>query len=242
MKKTALYLLYSFSLLLTVVAFLFSCIVTMSDGQGALIFAVTIPVMGVLLFVAGFSGRELDKTKSPPTNLKKIPTILVIAIATFFVISMVPGLNRLSSSFMGFVGKTFEFATGKTPYTYFKERKSFPNLLKLKLDESRDGQINFDLLNVTFAWDKFCIFGPNTSNDQAKKVLNMDWNIEERSTIAHSDSINALVFLYQGKLNVVIDLARTLADFENPNRCFDRSQTHFLFRKDQSGRTFILLP
>lgn len=143
---------------------------------------------------------------------------------------------------MALVGKTFELTTGKTPHAYFRDRKSFPNLLKQKLGESKDAQINFDLLNVTFAWDKVCIFGPYTNNDQAKKTLNMDCNIEERSTIAHSDAVNALVFLYQGKPNVVIDLSRALADFKNPNRCFDRSKTHFPFGRDQSGRVLILLP
>lgn len=214
----------------------------MSDGQGALIFAVTIPAMVVLLTVARISGRALDKANTPSTKFKKAPTLLFIAILGFFVFSLVPGLNRLNSHFLGFVGKTFELTTGKTPYAYFKERKSFANLLKQKLDESKDGQINFDHVGVTFAWDIVCIFGPYTNNDQAQKVLNINWNIEERSAIAHSDSINALVFLNHGKPNLVIDLNRDLADFKNPNRCFDRSQTRFPFNKYQNSQIVIQLP
>jgi hypothetical protein len=101
--------------------------------------------------------------------------------------------------------------------------------------------VSFATLGVTFAWDRVCVFGPYTDRAKAASVLQLDWNIEERSQIAMSDSVNALVFLYQGKVNQVVDLKRGIADFKALDRCFAREHTTFRVEVDADGRK-ILVP
>lgn len=86
-----------------------------------------------------------------------------------------------------------------------------------------------------------CIFGPYTNNEKVKSVLNMNWNIEERSQIHVSDSVNALVFLYQGSVNQVVDLKRGITDFTDLDMCLSRNQANFKIRTDASGRRILTL-
>jgi len=95
----------------------------------------------------------------------------------------------------------FEAASGKTPYAYFKERRSFGRLLEKQLEKSGINEIDFATIGATFARDSICIFGPYTKNEKAKSVLGSDWKIEEQSEIHFSDSVNARVFLFEGKVN-----------------------------------------
>jgi hypothetical protein len=140
---------------------------------------------------------------------------------------------------MDIVGRVFTYATGKTPYVYFKDRASFPNKLTDALKENN--RIVLSNLDVTFAWDKVCIFGPYTNNEKAKTILQMDWNVEDRSEIHYSDSINALVFIYQGKVNNVVDLRRGIADFRSVDLCLSREQTAFDVELDGNGIKYLRL-
>ena len=69
----------------------------------------------------------------------------------------------------------------------------------------------------------------------------MNWNIEERSEIHFSDSVNALVFLYQGSVNQVVDLKRGIADFKDLDICLPRNQANFELRTDANGLTILML-
>ena len=242
MKNPGWTSLFYISLLLTIAVFIFSCIITMSDAQGALVFVMAIPVMLGLLLAARFAGGRLDIARSPSTNLRQVPIYFLAFLILFFVTAMVPGLRGFNSAVMDLIKRPFELATGKSPYSYFRERKSFANLLRQKLQETNDSHVDFDQIQVTFAWDKVCIFAPYTNNEKAKAILNMDWNIEGRSPVAHSDSINCLVFIFQGKVNAVVDLDRSLVDFDHSSQCYDRSETHFPLTTDHHGKVVISLP
>lgn len=124
---------------------------------------------------------------------------------------------------------------------FFKERASFPTKLSAQLKKENQKTIIFSDLDVTFAWDKVCILGPYTNKAKAKSVLNMNWNIEERSQIHVSDSVNALVFLYQGSVNQVIDLKRGIADFQDLDMCLNRNQANFEIRTDPNGLRILTL-
>ena len=236
MKTNLKFLLFLSLILATILIFIFSCVVTLSDGQGALIFIFSIPLMALFLIVSWFLAKQLDQVKS--FNLKKITLVISVLIASFFISAPLPVVNKIPSGFMFIVGELFTFTTGKTPYTYFKDRKSFTNLLTQELSLAKN-DIELHNLSVTFAWDKLCIFGPYTNNQMAKELLKLDWNIEDRSKIHESDSINALVFLFEGKVNNVIDLNRSLADFENVDTCIDRNQTNYLITKDKNNRLVL---
>ncbi|MFO0779712.1 MAG: hypothetical protein U0223_19140 [Nitrospira sp.] len=216
------------------IVFLFSCAVTLSDGQGVLIFIFSLPVIALLLSLSWAITRKMEHGDS----LERWPKRLASCLVLFFVFLLIPGLNVVPHAFLALVGKSFQLALGKTPYVYFKERNSFDKHLEREL-RKQPNRVDFDLLGVSFAWDHVCVFGPYTNNAQAREVLHIDWNIEERSEIGHSDSINSLVFLFEGKVNTVIDLRRAVADFKSVDRCWDRRQATFQVTHDPNNRTIL---
>lgn len=225
--------------LITFLIFTASCVITASDGQGAFIFIFTIPMMAALLFGAALLARKSRAAHGSRFRLELIPKIFSVFLVFFFVSAFIPGVRIIPGAVMGLIAGAFTQATGKTPYVYFKERASFPNRLLEKLKTEK--VIVFSEVDVTFAWDKVCIFGPYTNNAKAQSILKLDWNIEERSQIQSSDSINALVFLYQGKVNQVVDLYRGTADFKELDLCLDRPQSNFNLETDAQGRKVLSL-
>lgn len=233
--------IFTFILLLVsaFLAFLFSCVVTMSDGQGALIFIFTLPLITLLLGGALLLARSIDKNKKLGFSFQLLPKVSLFFLLLFIVLSFIPILNFAPQTFLKYVGISFESITGKTPYLYFRERNSFPSHLSKSLSSPAIKEIDFSSLGVSFAWDKLCIFGPYTDNAKARRVINLDWNIEDRSEIHYSDSINALVFLFEGKVNQVVDLKRGIADFSKLDFCVDRNQTLFSMSLDGNGRKLL---
>ena len=227
--------------LLTLIIFLASCVITLTDGQGALVFAVSIPAMSILLFCALMFSRKLKANNHSTWRIEYFQKIVSAFLIAFFISLLVPGLRKLPDTFMNLVGTTFTYATGATPYAFFKERASFPTKLSAQLQKESQKTIIFSDLDVTFAWDRVCIFGPYTNNAKAKSALNMNWNIEERSEIHVSDSVNALVFLYQGSVNQVVDLKRGITDFTDLDMCLNRNQANFEPGTDVSGRRILTL-
>jgi hypothetical protein len=185
--------------------------------------------------------RKLRANNHSRWRIDYFPKIVSAFLIAFFVSLLVPGLRTLPDTLMNLVGTTFTYATGATPYAFFKERASFPNKLSAQLKKENQKTILFSDLDVTFAWDTVCIFGPYTSNEKAQSVLHMNWNIEERSEIHLSDSVNALVFLYQGSVNQVVDLKRGIADFTDLDMCLSRNRANFGLRTDASGRRILTL-
>ena len=216
------------------IVFLFSCVVTLSDAQGALIFIFSLPVIALLLSLSWAIARKMGNGGS----LERWPKLSASSLVLFFVFSWIPGLNVVPDAFLDLVGKSFQLALGKTPYVYFKERNSFAQLLDRELGK-QPNRVDLGLLGVSFAWDHVCVFGPYTNNAQAREVLHIDWNIEERSEIGHSDSINSLVFLFEGKVSTVIDLRRAIADFKSVDRCWDRRQAAFQVTRNPNNRTIL---
>lgn len=239
LKNLILILLAALSSLLALTLFLFSCIVTLSDGQGVFVFIFSLPIIGILLSLSWFLSARWTSSFPGRSVFIFLPRGIFGGILVFFVLMMVPGLNLIPSGFLSFVGKSFESVTGKSPYVYFRERKSFPVLLENKLNQEPIQTLNLSDLDVTYAWDEICIFGPYTNNEKAKSVLKLEWNIEDFSDIASSDSVNALVFLYQGKVNKVVDLKRSLVDFDDLDRCSLREKTQFEIRRNDSNRRIL---
>jgi len=224
---------------LVALLFLASCVVTLSDAQGALVFVFSLPIMGGLLLIAWLLARKAEGYPGASRRLARVPRYFGYFLGAFLVTALIPGVQLLPAAFMGGVGAAFTQVVGATPYAFFKERASFPNKLKNALAENK--RVAFSELGVTFAWDTVCVFGPYTNEQKAKEILKMDWNIEERSQIYHSDSINALVFLYQGKVNQVVDLSRGLADFQRVDLCLPRPQASFELELDADGRKVLRL-
>lgn len=234
-------ILYILLLLFTIAIFLFSSVVTLSDGQGALIFGITIPVIAILLIIAWFMARSLKKNQKTNLPLEKIPVAFAVILILFFAMSFIPTLNKIPSEYLRIVSILFETTTGKTPYLYFRERKSFIRLLSNVLEDQNKMEIDFSLLDVSFAWDKVCVLGPYTNNQQAKNILNLDFNIENRSEVHNSDSITALVFIFENKVNQVVDLRRDIADFNKYEFCIEKDKSKFRLLSDSNKRRILEL-
>ena len=69
----------------------------------------------------------------------------------------------------------------------------------------------------------------------------MNWNTEDRSQISFSDSINVLVFIYQGSVNHVVDLKRSVANFKNAEICLPREQANFEVEVDANRLKYLKL-
>lgn len=238
-RRTALSLLVGLLLICSVLALLFSCIVTASDGQGALIFIFTLPLMAVLLFVSQLLARHITKEAASFRPLLTTTIVLSWAQGLFFVMLLIPGLQVVPQTAIGFLGKAFSAVTGKSPYAFFRDRKAFATLLAKELEQSESTSVDLGALEVTFAWDRVCILGPYTNNARAKEVMGLDFDLESRSDIEHSDSVNALVFLYEGKVNNVVDLKRGVTDFKVLDVCLERRETVFLRSRDANGLPFL---
>ncbi len=241
MQKTALLLSYLIFLFITLIVFVGSCLVTLTDGQGAMVFIFSIPVMILLLFLSWVIGSKLVKNFGANKRLLLASKTFSASIALFFLFLFIPVLRPIPDTFFDFIGKTFEHFVGKTPYQYVRERNSLPQILIRTIAKKDNKSIKFSELDVTYAWDKMCIFGPYTDNQKARSILGIDWNIEDRSEIKFSDSINALVFLYQGKVNHVVDLRRGIVDFKNLDLCIQRERSQFELSTDGNSRKILVL-
>ena len=226
-------------ILFSILIFLASCIVTLSDGQGFFIFFISLPIIATLLSAGTFLGKRIDIKNSSSIRFSLLPKLLAAFIFLFFLFSLIPGLRILPDVFMNVVERSFVAVSGKSPRIFFEERASLPNKLRKEMTQKR--KINFSDLELTFAWDKVCIFGPYTNNKKAKSVLNLDWKIEEHSEVHFSDSVNALVFLYQDNVNKAVDLNRGIADFKNLDLCLSRETAHFEVKFDKNGLRYLEL-
>lgn len=241
MKKIARLFLYTIFLLTVVVLFIGSCLIALTDGQGAIVFVFSIPAIALLLFFSWIVANNLINVFAVDRRLLLMPKILSLSIALFILFSFLPFLRPIPETFMEILGKTFKYFVGKTPYQYARERSSLPNVLNRKIAKMENRVLNFSDLDVTYAWDKMCILGPYTDNQRAKTVLGIDWNIEDRSEIKYSDAINSLVFLYQGKVNHVVDLKRGIIDFKNLDLCIERERSQFEMSIDRNSRKILSL-
>ncbi len=225
------------SIAIALMLFIFSCVVMLTDGQGALIFIFTLPITIALLVLSAVMLKKVDTNHPFLASLQLVPKIASGCLAAFFVFSFIPGLQHLSGFFLKGVETTFTYITGKTPRVFFQDRASFPTKLSEALKDHKT--VSLSELDVTFAWDKFCVLGPYTDNQKAKSILGLDWNIEDHSEIHFSDSINAVVFFYEGRVNKVVDLKRGIADFKNLDTCFAREKTNFEVMSDTNGRLVL---
>lgn len=239
MNRYLLFFFFALGIVVTGCSFIFSCVVTLSDAQGAFVFIFTIPIMVAALAISYVSGRKLAKLQHTFRSIYKIPVFISLAFILFFLCSFISVLRPLPDTVLKFVGVTFESVTGMSPYLYFKTKKSFTYLLSEKLKETDQSKISFSEMDVSFAWDRVCIFGPYTNKDKARLVLNLDFDIEKRSGIHVLDSVNALVFLFEGKVNQVVDLERSIVDFSEVDMCYDRNNATFKITLDGKGRRIL---
>lgn len=78
------------------------------------------------------------------------------------------------------------------------------------------------------AWQRVCIFQPYSNNDLAKQTLGFEWDLEQKTSISSSDSMNLLVFVEGKEVITYVEHPRNLGDFEGlSGQCFDREDAKF---------------
>ncbi|MBX3348052.1 MAG: hypothetical protein KF747_04840, partial [Nitrospira sp.] len=90
--------------LLTLIIFLASCVITLTDGQGALVFVASIPAMSILLFCALMFSRKVQAINPSMWRIDYFPKIVSAFLIAFFISLLVPGLRKLPDTFMNLVG------------------------------------------------------------------------------------------------------------------------------------------
>ncbi len=83
-------------------------------------------------------------------------------------------------------------------------------------------------------WERICFFGPYSHNAIAEKSLGFQWDIEEKTSIASSETVNVLVFVKGQTVVIFTEHPRNLGDFaELSDQCFDRTEAVFVRNKER---------
>ena len=83
-----------------------------------------------------------------------------------------------------------------------------------------------------FPWDKVCIFGPYTPDDQVESLTGIQGAAGQAHDIRSNDSINVLMFVREARIAASVAHARNRGDFgpEVVGKCYSREQANFSVR------------
>jgi hypothetical protein len=85
-------------------------------------------------------------------------------------------------------------------------------------------------------WQKVCIFGPYTSNDQLETVVGFPWDIEAKNATSMGDGTTLLLFIQDQTVLASVDHPRDKGDFDRlADQCFERSEAQFTYEVDADG-------
>jgi hypothetical protein len=83
-----------------------------------------------------------------------------------------------------------------------------------------------------FAWDKVCVLGPFTPDDEVDSLAGIRGAAGQAHGIRSSDGINVLMFIREGRIAASIAHTRDRGDFgpEVVGKCYSRGQANFSVR------------
>ena len=92
-----------------------------------------------------------------------------------------------------------------------------------------NGRNSIDLMQaVPIKWDKVCILGPYSGDNEAEKILGFEWPAESRTDIEDSDGITLLLFVRDKSVIEYVEHPRDQGDFSRlDSRCFKASSAKF---------------
>lgn len=77
-------------------------------------------------------------------------------------------------------------------------------------------------------WTKICVFAPYSDDQDAKRILGFEWDLEQQTTIDTDDSVSLLVYVRGQYVVGNAQLKRTQYDFAHLHgQCFKRADTLF---------------
>ncbi|HEX4984564.1 MAG TPA: hypothetical protein VFV71_00700 [Burkholderiales bacterium] len=105
------------ALLAAAAVFLFCCFAAAADAQGATLFFLGAPVMlGLLVIALLLADSAKARGAAAGPALKWLSVAGLVFVAAFFVCAFVPQLKVFPGAVIGAVAKTYEAATGESPY------------------------------------------------------------------------------------------------------------------------------
>ena len=86
--------------------------------------------------------------------------------------------------------------------------------------------------HTAFAWDKVCILGPYTPDDEVDSLTGVQGAARQAHGIRDSDSINVLMFVGGGRVAASVAHPRNRGDFgpEVVDKCYSREEATFSIR------------
>ena len=105
-----------------------------------------------------------------------------------------------------------------------------------RIAEQFDSGTSIDL-NQAFreSWDRICILGPYSVNEDAKSAIGFPWDAEASTSIAMSDGINVLVFTKGQTVVAHVEHPRNKGDFSRVTPdCVPRSQAKLVRQPDSA--------
>ncbi|NJM56491.1 MAG: hypothetical protein HC857_02150 [Synechococcales cyanobacterium RU_4_20] len=86
------------------------------------------------------------------------------------------------------------------------------------------------------AWQRVCVLGPYSDNSRAEHALGFKWDLEKKTSVLSSDSVNVLAFVEGKDVIAYVEHPRTLGDFAQlSGQCFDRVNATLVRDKTTKG-------
>ena len=112
-------------------------------------------------------------------------------------------------------------------------RNEISNELEIEIKNNNSEKVDLSKVGGS-SWDRVCIFGPYSDNISAEKALGFRWDIENKTSIFSSDTVNVLVFAKGKAVIEYTEYPRSLGDFEKlSGQCFSRTDAMFVRNKQR---------
>ena len=106
------------------------------------------------------------------------------------------------------------------------------------------GRSSIDLMQaVPTAWDRVCVLGPYSLDEDAERTLGFKWPVESRTDIEEGDGIALLLFVRNDTVVEYVDYPRDQGDFSGlASQCFKSSNAKFRTVPDSRENWARLVP
>ena len=96
---------------------------------------------------------------------------------------------------------------------------------------------------VPITWDKACILGAYSRDEEAERTLGFKWPAERRTSIEDSDGIALLLFVQNNSVIEYIEYPLDQGDFSRlASQCFTSSHAKFKVVTDSRKNWAYLVP
>jgi hypothetical protein len=172
-----------------------------------------------------YSSSRVSQSRAPKLS-SRIAWLEIAFVILFVAGTFLRPLRMIPDATLSGTSALFEELTGMTPDQYAQARNDVQAMIESELDRTQGREIDFSRFETGSSWDPVCIFGPQTGNGTATRVLGLaGWDLALYSKVAKSDEIDAFVFVdsKRGTVRYLAEIPRSEADFATlSGRCYGR--------------------